>query len=111
MEELRKVQRDYGAAFANVLTLAKQRGLDCRTVERLLHALTLDGQAVPNDADHMQAALQRAALAFRHLVDAVHRAGVTVIASAVTHEASDLPRIAADLVCLKGSIDQPPLEG
>ena len=80
MEELRRVQRDYGVAFANVLTLARQRGLDCPTVERLVHALSLDGQAAANDADHMLAALQRAALAFRQVVDAVHKAGLTAIA-------------------------------
>lgn len=80
MEELRRVQRDYGAAFANLLTLAKQRGLDCPTVERLLHALILDGQPVPNDVDHLQVALRRAALAFRLVIDAVHKAGVTAIA-------------------------------
>ena len=80
MEELRTVQRTYGAAFANVLTVAKQQGLDCPTVERLLHALTLDDQLMPNDADHMQAALQRAALAFRQVVDVVHKIGVPAIA-------------------------------
>jgi hypothetical protein len=80
MEELRRVQRDYGAAFANVLALAKQRGLDCPTVERLLHALTFDGQAVPDEPDHLQAALQKAALAFRLVIDVVHKVGVTAIA-------------------------------
>jgi len=73
MEELRRVQRNYGVAYANVLALAKQHGLDCPTVERLVHALSLKGPAVPNDADHMQVALQRAALAFRQVVDAVHK--------------------------------------
>ena len=73
MEELRRVQRNYGVAFANVLTLAKQRGLDCPTVERLLQAAILDGQAVSNDVDHLQAALQTAALAYRQVVDAVRK--------------------------------------
>ena len=73
MEELRRVQRDYGVAFANALTVAKQHGLDCPTVERLVHALSLEGQAMANEADQMQVALQRAALAFRQVVDAVHK--------------------------------------
>ena len=106
MEELRKAQRDYGAAFAKVLMLAKQSGLDHPTVERLLHALTLgpaaadicdqltpveslraarldtdlDRPVVSEGGDHMQAALQRAALAFRHVVDAVHKVGVPATA-------------------------------
>ena len=80
MEELRRVQRDYGVAFANVLALAKKHGLDCPTVERLVHALSLEGQAAPNDADHLLAALQRAALAFRLVVDAVRKTGVAAIA-------------------------------
>lgn len=80
MEELRTVQRNYGAAFADVLVVARQHGLDCPTVERLLHSLTLGEQSVLNDADRMQAALQRAALAFRQVVDAVHRIGVPAIA-------------------------------
>jgi hypothetical protein len=80
MEELRTVQRNYGAAFANVLTVARQHGFDCPTVERLLHALTLDDQAVPDDADCLYAELQSAALAFRQVVDVVHRIGVPALA-------------------------------
>ena len=80
MEELRKAQRDYGAAFANVLTLAKQCGVDHRTAERLLHALTLERQVVPHAVDNLQAALQKAALAFQQVVDAMHKGGVAAIA-------------------------------
>jgi len=109
IEELRRAQRDYGAAYANVLMLAKQSGLDRPTVERLMHALTLgpsagvrrgepcpsfevtqdkrgvlrsvradrllDRQGGGQDGDHMQAALQRAALAFRQLIDMLHKLG------------------------------------
>lgn len=78
--ELRRVQREYGAAFATALALAKQRGLDCLTVERWIHALTIDGQTLPHDAEHMQAALQKAAQAFRDVVDVVHRIGLTACA-------------------------------
>ena len=81
MDELQRVQKDYGAAFAVVLALAKQRGLDCPTVEQMLHAMTLGGHGVADDADHMQAALQRAAGAFQQLVDAVHKAGVMALAA------------------------------
>ncbi len=99
MEELRRAQRDYATAFANVLALAKQCGLDHPTVERLLHALTLGRaadslpearQAAKSDTladrpsvardDRMQAALQSAALAFQQVVDAVHKVGVPAIA-------------------------------
>ena len=80
LEELRRVHQDYGVAFANVLRLAKQRGLDRPTVERRLHALTLDGQTPPNDTDHMYLALRNAALAFRQLLNAVHRVGLTATA-------------------------------
>jgi hypothetical protein len=80
MEELRTVQRNYGAAFANVLTVAREHGLDCPTVERLLHALTLGEPPASDDADCVQAALLRAAVAFRQVVDAVHKIGVAAIA-------------------------------
>jgi len=79
-DELRWVLREYGIAFATVLALAKQRGLDCLTVERWVHALTIEGQVLPTDADHMSAALQMAAQAFRNVVAMAHRVGVTAAA-------------------------------
>jgi hypothetical protein len=90
MEELRKVQRDYGAAFANVLRLAKQHGLDCPTAEWLLHAPTRGLRPVlipvPVDVD-LRDALQRAALAFQQLIDAVHP--VYIMPSACLTSSSD----------------------
>lgn len=80
MEELRRVQKDYGAAFAKALSLAKQRGVDCPTVERWLYALSLDGQAMPSEVDPMYAALRRSALAFQRVIEAVHKVGLTAIA-------------------------------
>jgi hypothetical protein len=80
MEELRRVHKDYGAAFANALLLAKQRGVDSPTVERWLYELSLDDQALPSDVDQMSAALRSAALAFRQVVEAVHKVGLTAIA-------------------------------
>ena len=80
MEELRRLQKNYGAAFANVLKLAKQHGLDCLTVERWLHAMTLSGISVPQEPAHMYSALQTAALAFRQVVNAVNRVGMSAIA-------------------------------
>ena len=106
MNELQRAHRDYGAAFADVLTLAKQYGLDFPTVERSLHVLTLRPAASthsdkplirgslrvarfgiltkddsePDGVAHMHAALQRAAQAFQQVVDAVHKGGITAMA-------------------------------
>lgn len=80
MEELRKLQKDYGAAFANVLTLAKQRGFDFRTAERLLSALIPDSRATSPEVDHLQSALGKAALAFQQVIEAVHKVGVPALA-------------------------------
>ena len=80
MEELRRVQKDYGVAFANVLTVAKQRGVDCSTVEGWLYTLSLDCHAGAGDVDQLYAALRRAALAFRQLLEAVHKVGLTATA-------------------------------
>ena len=79
-DELQWVLREYGVAFAKVLTLARQCGLEWSTVERWVHALTIDGEGLPTDAEHMKAALQMAAEAFRNVLAMTHRAGVTAAA-------------------------------
>jgi hypothetical protein len=80
MDELQRAQRDYGAAFANMLRMANQCGLDHPTVERLLHAPSLERQAVLHGVDHMQGALEGAAAAFQRVIDAVHKVGVRAVA-------------------------------